>query len=161
VTALVMRHGATLSCSAEARCKGRVLGLDVGSTCRAAQAVRHDRERLRQRRACTTRWSMTRSRSQSGGMQPYCTSCWIWLSSPPLVALLIAHAASRLISSSPCLSRCTMGSMQPDSMTALICSFVPAVTFEIVQHASFTMLFLCCCAVDRIANSACKRTPLL
>ena len=59
-------------------------------------------------------------------MQPYCTSCWIWVGSPPEVALLMAQAASLFISSSPFFSRFTMGSMHPLSITADICSFVPA-----------------------------------
>ena len=59
-------------------------------------------------------------------MQPYCTSCWIWVGSPPDVALLMAQAASLFISSSPFFSRFTIGSMQPLSITADICSFVPA-----------------------------------
>lgn len=42
----------------------------------------------------------------------------------------------------PTCSRATSGGMMAASMTAWICSFVPAVMFEMVQQASFLMLFL-------------------
>mmetsp|Transcript_17524 Transcript_17524/g.44513 ORF Transcript_17524/g.44513 Transcript_17524/m.44513 type:complete len:214 (+) Transcript_17524:601-1242(+) len=90
----------------------------------------------------TMRLSLTVNRSHIGLMAPCSTRCLIWSCVPPDVALLIAHAASFLMSNSAVASRCTSGVMMPVSMTAWICSFVPAVMLEMVQHASFLMLFL-------------------
>jgi hypothetical protein len=45
---------------------------------------------------------------------------------PPEVALLMAQAASFLMSNSASLSMATMGGMSSASITAWICSFVPA-----------------------------------
>mmetsp|Transcript_2962 Transcript_2962/g.6941 ORF Transcript_2962/g.6941 Transcript_2962/m.6941 type:complete len:214 (-) Transcript_2962:1257-1898(-) len=86
--------------------------------------------------------SLTMSRSHRGLMHPCWTRTLIWSWVPPDVALLIAQAASFLMSNSAVCSRCTSGPISPVSITAWICSLVPAVMLEIVQHASFLMLFL-------------------
>ena len=58
----------------------------------------------------TMRTSEQVSRSQSGRTQPACTRYLICSAVPPLVALLIAHALSFLMSNSAVLSSCQAGS---------------------------------------------------
>uniref|UniRef100_A0A2P2M0R7 Uncharacterized protein n=1 Tax=Rhizophora mucronata TaxID=61149 RepID=A0A2P2M0R7_RHIMU len=81
-------------------------------------------------------------RSHRGLMQPWFTRNRICSCDPPDVALERAQAASFLISNSACWRRCTRGRIILASITACICALFPAVTFEIVQQASFLILFL-------------------
>ena len=53
-----------------------------------------------------------------------------------------------------------MGSMHPASITAAICSRVPAVMLETVQQASLMMLFLCCVLALRMDCSAASALQL-
>lgn len=62
---------------------------------------------------------------------------WIWSGVPPLVALLIAQAASLLTSNSPLASNSIIGGKSEASKTAWICSALPAVMLLRVQQASF------------------------
>mmetsp|Transcript_47672 Transcript_47672/g.132280 ORF Transcript_47672/g.132280 Transcript_47672/m.132280 type:complete len:264 (+) Transcript_47672:362-1153(+) len=74
-----------------------------------------------------------------GGIQP-CSSARVLICSgrAPEVAFAIAHAASlrTLGEPSPYLMLFTSGGMMLASITAWICSLLPAVMLEIVQHAS-------------------------
>mmetsp|Transcript_45701 Transcript_45701/g.148557 ORF Transcript_45701/g.148557 Transcript_45701/m.148557 type:complete len:377 (-) Transcript_45701:232-1362(-) len=90
----------------------------------------------------TRRGSLQMSRSQSGLMHPCVTRYLICSVEPPLVALEMDQAASFLMSNSAVASSSTRGGMMLDSMTAWICSRVPAVMLEMVQHASFRIPFL-------------------
>mmetsp|Transcript_20263 Transcript_20263/g.56183 ORF Transcript_20263/g.56183 Transcript_20263/m.56183 type:complete len:214 (+) Transcript_20263:353-994(+) len=94
------------------------------------------------RATVTMRLSLTVRRSHMGLMAPWSTRCLICSCVPPDVALLMAQAASFLMSNSAVCRRCTRGPMRPVSITAWIWSLVPAVMLEIVQQASFLMLFL-------------------
>ena len=75
-------------------------------------------------------------------MHPCCSKYLICSGEPPSVALEMDQAASFLISTSAVARRCTSGGMTFASMTAWICSRVPAVMFEIALHASLLMPFL-------------------
>eukprot|EP00966_Prymnesium_polylepis_P057039 1321195-Prymnesium_polylepis.1 len=68
------------------------------------------------------------------------------------------QAASFLMSNSATCSRCINGGMMFASMTAWICSRVPAVMLEIVQHASFRMPFF---GLPRRANSLASAPQLI
>mmetsp|Transcript_25938 Transcript_25938/g.71382 ORF Transcript_25938/g.71382 Transcript_25938/m.71382 type:complete len:218 (+) Transcript_25938:260-913(+) len=85
--------------------------------------------------------SDTRRRSTSGLMQPHSTRYAICCGEPPDVALLIAHAASFLMSKSAVWRRLMTGGIRPVLMTSWIWSRVPAVTFEIVQQDSLRIDF--------------------
>mmetsp|Transcript_14385 Transcript_14385/g.35664 ORF Transcript_14385/g.35664 Transcript_14385/m.35664 type:complete len:234 (+) Transcript_14385:196-897(+) len=89
----------------------------------------------------TRRGSLHVSRSHSGLMHPCETRYLICSGEPPEVAFEIDHAASFLMSNSAVASRCTSGGMMLASITAWICSRVPAVMLEMVQHASLRMPF--------------------
>lgn len=56
--------------------------------------------------------------------------------------MLIAHAASFRMSNSALVRSWIRGGMMLFSMTAWICSLLPAVMLEMVQHASFRIPFL-------------------
>merc|ERR1719201_681036 len=85
--------------------------------------------------------SATLSSSHKGGMQACDTRNLICSGVPPDVALLMAHAASFLMSNSALFRRLTSGGMTFASTTDWIWSLLPAVMFEIVQQASFLMPF--------------------
>mmetsp|Transcript_3204 Transcript_3204/g.9980 ORF Transcript_3204/g.9980 Transcript_3204/m.9980 type:complete len:234 (+) Transcript_3204:444-1145(+) len=89
----------------------------------------------------TTAESLHVSRSHIGLMQPCATRNLIWSCVPPEVALLMAHAASFLMSNSLVLSSCTSGGMTLASITCWICCWLPAVMLEMVQQASFLIDF--------------------
>ena len=76
-------------------------------------------------------------------MHPCCSKYLICSGEPPSVALEMDQAASFLISTSAVARRCTSGGTTFASMTAWICSRVPAMMFEIAQHASLRMPFFC------------------
>ena len=76
---------------------------------------------------------------------------------PPEVALDMDQAASFLMSNSATDSKCTRGGMMFASMTAWICSRVPAVMLEMVQQASLRIPFF---GLDRSASSL-ERAPQL
>merc|ERR1719353_245920 len=86
--------------------------------------------------------SATDNSSQRGGMQACDTRNLICSGVPPDVAFEMAHAASFLMSNSALLSKFTSGGMTFASTTDWIWSLLPAVMFEIVQHASFLIPFL-------------------
>mmetsp|Transcript_5160 Transcript_5160/g.11211 ORF Transcript_5160/g.11211 Transcript_5160/m.11211 type:complete len:420 (-) Transcript_5160:345-1604(-) len=94
------------------------------------------------RATVTRRGSLHVSRSQSGLMQPCWTRYLICSGEPPEVAFEIDHAASFRMSNSAVASRCTSGGMMFASITDWICSRVPAVMLEMVQHASLRIPFL-------------------
>ena len=85
--------------------------------------------------------SCTDSRSHKGVMQPWLTRYLICSGEPPDVALDTAHAASLRMSNSALASMEMSGGTMFESITALICSLLPAVMLEIVQHASLRMPF--------------------
>mmetsp|Transcript_3205 Transcript_3205/g.9987 ORF Transcript_3205/g.9987 Transcript_3205/m.9987 type:complete len:237 (+) Transcript_3205:444-1154(+) len=87
----------------------------------------------------TTAESLHVSRSHIGLMQPCATRNLIWSCVPPEVALLMAHAASFLMSNSLVLSSCTSGGMTLASITCWICCWLPAVMLEMVQQAPLLM----------------------
>ena len=88
------------------------------------------------------RESCTVSRSQSGRMHR-CETRYMICSSVPEVAFEIAQAASFCTSGkSAFASSWSSGGTRPASMTAWIWSLFPAVMLEIVQQASFRILFL-------------------
>mmetsp|Transcript_19453 Transcript_19453/g.52937 ORF Transcript_19453/g.52937 Transcript_19453/m.52937 type:complete len:461 (-) Transcript_19453:128-1510(-) len=88
--------------------------------------------------------SETRRRSTKGLMQPHSMRWPICCGEPPDVALLMAHAASFLMSKSAVCRRLITGGTRPQLMTSWIWSRVPAVTLEIVQQASFLIVFFEC-----------------
>mmetsp|Transcript_9647 Transcript_9647/g.25635 ORF Transcript_9647/g.25635 Transcript_9647/m.25635 type:complete len:220 (-) Transcript_9647:870-1529(-) len=88
--------------------------------------------------------SETESRSTMGLMHPHSTRCSTCCGEPPEVALLIAQAASFLMSKSPVCNRPMTGTMSPLLMTSWICSRLPAVMLEIVQQLSFRIAFFAC-----------------
>mmetsp|Transcript_98287 Transcript_98287/g.256776 ORF Transcript_98287/g.256776 Transcript_98287/m.256776 type:complete len:249 (-) Transcript_98287:591-1337(-) len=92
-----------------------------------------------------------------GFMQPHSTKYSMCCALPPAVALLMAHAASFLMSKSPVASRWTMGGINWLLITSWICALFPAVIFDIVQQVSFRMLFFVC--PKRAARGGSKPQP--
>src|SRR6056297_2204841 len=90
----------------------------------------------------TRRGSLHTKRSHSGLMHPCVTRYLICSLEPPEVAFEMDHAASFLMSNSAVASSSTSGGTMFASMTDWICSRVPAVILEMVQHASLRMPFL-------------------
>mmetsp|Transcript_9395 Transcript_9395/g.32692 ORF Transcript_9395/g.32692 Transcript_9395/m.32692 type:complete len:213 (+) Transcript_9395:258-896(+) len=90
----------------------------------------------------TIRGSGHVSRSHSGLMHDCDTRYLICWCVPPEVAFEMAHAASFLMSNSAVSSRWMSGGTMLASTMAWIWSLLPAVMLEMVQHASFLMLFL-------------------
>uniref|UniRef100_A0A2M3ZMZ7 Putative secreted peptide n=1 Tax=Anopheles braziliensis TaxID=58242 RepID=A0A2M3ZMZ7_9DIPT len=81
--------------------------------------------------------SITVNSSHIGGIQPASTRCLICSTVPPLVALVMAQAASFRVLKSAFPSNSIMLGKMLASIVACIWCRLPAAMFEIVQQASF------------------------